>query len=59
MSGEYLYDQWKENPYCLGCKRELTSTANLRCEKCRKKRELNKENYVKRNYTLNKKNECI
>ena len=48
---EYLYDAWKENPYCLDCKKPLDNAAKLRCEDCEKKRELtSKEDYEKRNY---------
>lgn len=44
MSGEHLYDAWKEAPYCLKCERPLISTIFTKCEKCRNHMTPNQQN---------------
>lgn len=35
---EHIYDRWKENPYCVKCKKKLSSTTDIYCEECKKKK---------------------
>lgn len=60
MNQEYLYDAWKENPYCLDCKKPLKDTSHLRCEDCRRdQNSINKQIKMEQERLLDHFQECV